>query len=55
LYAEGEDVAAGSHPLRRLGVPDEVADTVAFLVSDKASWITLQTSILDGVTLTGGH
>jgi 3-oxoacyl-[acyl-carrier protein] reductase len=30
-------------PLRRLGEPDDIADIVAFLVSDNARWITGQT------------
>jgi len=56
LYAAGEDQTARSYPLRRLGMPDAVAHAVAYLVSEKASWITGQTFILDGgVTLTGGH
>lgn len=28
------------HPLRRLGTPEDVAATAAFLASDEASWIT---------------
>jgi 3-oxoacyl-[acyl-carrier protein] reductase len=29
-------------PLRRLGQPDDIADVVAFLVSDDARWVTGQ-------------
>jgi len=35
-------------PLARLGVPEDVAETAAFLVSDKASYITGQTIHVDG-------
>jgi 3-oxoacyl-[acyl-carrier protein] reductase len=28
------------HPLRRLGVPEDVANAVLFLASDSAAWIT---------------
>jgi 3-oxoacyl-[acyl-carrier protein] reductase len=46
---------AAAYPLRRLGVPEDIAGAVAFLLSDQASWITGQTLVLDGgVTLTGG-
>jgi 3-oxoacyl-[acyl-carrier protein] reductase len=34
--------------MRRLGKPSEVADAVMFLLSDKASYITGQTLIIDG-------
>ena len=43
---------AASHlprlPLRRLGTPDEIAEAVAFLASDQASYITAETLRVDG-------
>ncbi|SCG55252.1 SDR family oxidoreductase [Micromonospora halophytica] len=54
LYADREDEVAAAYPLKRLGRPQDVADTVAFLASADAAWITGQTIVLDGgVTLTG--
>jgi 3-oxoacyl-[acyl-carrier protein] reductase len=35
-------------PLARLGMPEEVADLVAFLVSEQAAYITGQTIRVDG-------
>ena len=31
---------AGFHPLKRLGVPEDVAAAAVFLASDAAAWIT---------------
>jgi NAD(P)-dependent dehydrogenase (short-subunit alcohol dehydrogenase family) len=55
LYAGREEEVAAAYPLRRLGEPEDIGSTVAFLLSDEAAWITGQTVVVDGgVTLTGG-
>lgn len=43
----GERLAAQS-PTQRLGEPEDVANLVAFLASDKAAWITGDTFVIDG-------
>jgi NAD(P)-dependent dehydrogenase (short-subunit alcohol dehydrogenase family) len=54
LYEGREEQVAATYPLRRLGVPEDVAGAVAFLCSRDAAWITGQTLVIDGgVTLTG--
>jgi NAD(P)-dependent dehydrogenase (short-subunit alcohol dehydrogenase family) len=55
LYEGREDEVAAAYPLKRLGIPEDIAGAVAFLLSGQASWITGQTLVLDGgVTLGGG-
>lgn len=36
----GREVTLGMQALKRIGKPEDVADVVAFLASDKARWIT---------------
>ncbi|HEX2175271.1 MAG TPA: SDR family oxidoreductase [Nocardioidaceae bacterium] len=55
LYEGKEDEVSATYPLKRLGVPEDVAGAVAFLLSGDAAWITGQTLVIDGgITLTGG-
>ncbi|SDR69529.1 NAD(P)-dependent dehydrogenase, short-chain alcohol dehydrogenase family [Friedmanniella luteola] len=41
------------YPLGRVGRPEEVAEAIAFLASDQASWITGVTLPVDGGLMTG--
>ena len=43
----GESLAA-SMPTGRLGEPEDIANLAVFLASDKASWITGETYVIDG-------
>jgi NAD(P)-dependent dehydrogenase (short-subunit alcohol dehydrogenase family) len=48
LAPEGAEAHLPRLPLRRLGTPDEIAEAVAFLASDQASYITAETLRVDG-------
>lgn len=48
LYEGREAELADKYPLKRLGVPDDVAGPVTFLLSDAAAWVTGQTLVIDG-------
>lgn len=55
LYEGREDKVASTYPMKRLGLPEDVASLVWFLLSDEASWITGQTITIDGgLTLNRG-
>jgi NAD(P)-dependent dehydrogenase (short-subunit alcohol dehydrogenase family) len=36
----GREIGPGMQALKRLGKPEDVADVIAFVASDAASWIT---------------
>lgn len=48
LYTGREEAMSAALPAGRLGVPDDIAGPVAFLLSDDAHWITGQTLVVDG-------
>jgi 3-oxoacyl-[acyl-carrier protein] reductase len=51
LWEEAEEAVAAGLPLRRLGVPDDIAGAVLFLASDLARWVTGQVLAVDGGAL----
>ncbi|CCE79182.1 Piso0_001229 [Millerozyma farinosa CBS 7064] len=48
LPKEKYDALVNLHPMGRLGEPEEIANAIAFLVSDEASFITGTTLLVDG-------
>ncbi len=47
-YAKFLERSKETHPLGRPGEPNEIADLIAFLASDRAGWITGETISIDG-------
>ncbi|UXA08783.1 SDR family oxidoreductase [Mycobacterium sp. SMC-2] len=54
LWKGHEDPLGSAIALGRIGEPVDVAEAIAFLVSDAASWITGETMVIDGGQLLGG-
>ena len=53
LWSEHEDPVAATIAMGRIGEPADVAEAVAFLVSDAASWMTGEAMVLDGGQVLG--
>ena len=49
-----EESVVRSYPMKRLGLPEDIAGAVSFLLSTEASWITGQTLTIDGGVTLGG-
>jgi len=47
-YAAFLEHSKSTHPLGRVGEPEEAADLIAFLASERAGWITGVTTFIDG-------
>jgi 3-oxoacyl-[acyl-carrier protein] reductase len=45
---EGQRKLVEGIPMRRLGLPDDIANGVLFFVSERSSWVTGQTISIDG-------
>lgn len=53
---EGKEEAIGRRmPTGRLGEPNDIANAIAFLLSDAAAWITGHTLVVDGGALVAGR
>jgi 3-oxoacyl-[acyl-carrier protein] reductase len=48
LWEPDEAGIAARHPMKRIGLPDDVAGATLFLASDASSWITGATIVIDG-------
>ena len=42
------EIMTAAIPLGRMGIPEDIAESVGFLVSDRAAWITGSNFIIDG-------
>ena len=47
-YAAFLERSKQTHPLGRPGEPEEIAELIVFLASDRAGWITGETISIDG-------
>ncbi|GAA2116323.1 SDR family oxidoreductase [Kitasatospora saccharophila] len=54
LYEGREEEIAAGYAMGRLGTPEDIAATAAFLASADASWITGQTITVDGGLIAAG-
>jgi NAD(P)-dependent dehydrogenase (short-subunit alcohol dehydrogenase family) len=47
-YAKFLEHSKETHPLGRAGKPEEIAQLILFLASDRSGWITGETIAIDG-------
>jgi 3-oxoacyl-[acyl-carrier protein] reductase len=50
ITAESEEQLLSEIPLRRIGLPEDIADVIVFLASEQARWLTGQV-----IKVSGGH
>jgi len=55
LGAAGLDAVASKVPLGRVGEPEDMADVITFMASDKARYLTGQTLTVDGGLVIQSH
>jgi 3-oxoacyl-[acyl-carrier protein] reductase len=48
LWEPNEEAIGRSHPLGRIGVPDDIASAALFLLSAASSWLTGEVLVVDG-------
>jgi len=51
VWEPRESILTAALPLRRLGLPEDIANAAVFLASDASSWITGHTLVIDGGAL----
>lgn len=54
LWEHGEEAVAGTIPLGRIGMPNDISGAALFLASDLASWVTGIDLVVDGGALVAG-
>jgi len=54
LYEGREEKVVRAYPMKRLGLPEDVAGAVSFLLSSDASWVTGESLTTDGGVTLGG-
>jgi len=54
LFEGREAELAATYPVGRLGTPEDIGEAAAYLLGDGAGWVTGQTLVLDGGTLSRG-